>query len=82
MSNYLRPLWIFLVGQLGCLVAWLFIPALGVVETELVADTAVVQAQYNFWNWSWAANSLRFLVIIVWELCVIWAAGKAFVKGR
>lgn len=78
MSKYLAPLGIFVGGQVFLLFMWLLLPSIGSAGTTLAGNAHVS----TFWGMSWAANSLRLIVIIAGEFITIIAALIAFLKAK
>lgn len=80
MTKYLAPLGVFVMGNLVLLVVFLFLGAIGTAGEELVEETAEIAP--TFWNWSWAAGNLKFLVFLMFEAVILYATGKAFLKVK
>jgi len=80
MSKYLTPLWVFAGGQLLLLILWIFIPAIGQAGIDLA--TATEEHASTFWGWGWASNSLKILVVVVGELCVLYATFRAILATK
>jgi len=82
MGKYLVPLWVFVGGHMVMLFLFLFLNTIGTAADQLAADTAEMAPA--FWNWTWVAsgNTVKFLVLILLELLVLFATAKAFLKVR
>lgn len=80
MKEYLRPLGIFIGGNLLLLILWLFLPTIGNSATQLAADTA--EHASTFWGWAWVVSSIKILIVIIGELGVLFAAGWAFLHSK
>jgi hypothetical protein len=78
MKNYLMPLWIFVGGQFLILILWLFLSAIGTAGDTLATNEHIS----TFWGMTWAAGSIRFIVIIAGELIVTIAALIAFLHAK
>ena len=80
MSKYLAPLVIFVMGSLILLVAYIFMPAIGVAGEQLAAETAGVAS--TFWGWSWIVGGVKFWVFLMLWFAVLYATVRAFLKVR
>jgi len=80
MSEYLKPLWVFLGGNALLLVLWLFLPAIGDAGTALSAATAAHAD--TFWGWTWVVGSVKLFVVVLGELVVLFATFRAFLSAR
>lgn len=80
MREYLQPLFIFVGGNLGLLLIFLFFPAIGTVQTQLQSDTAAYAS--NFWGWSWVVTSIRLIVVLVFEGLILFTVAKSILGLR
>lgn len=82
MKKYMLPLFVFVTGHVLLLVAFLFLSTIGTsVETGVAGA-----ADYSgvFWGWAMFSNSsvVKFLVLIIWEMFVLYGTAMAFLKGH
>lgn len=80
MSQYFRPLWVFIGGNLLLLILWMFLPSIGDAGDTLAAATA--EHASTFWGWSWASSSVKIIVVIVGELLILYATARAFLSNK
>ena len=80
MSQYLKPLGVFVGGNLLLLILWLFLPSIGGAGDTLVAATA--EHASTFWGWTWVASSLKILVVIFGELVVLYGTARSFLSNK
>ena len=80
MGKYLAPLVVFVGGNLALLVVFLFLPAIGAAGDQLAADSAAMAS--TFWNWTMVVSNVKFWVFLIFELLVLVATGKEFMKVR
>lgn len=80
MLSYLRPLGIFIGGNLLLLIMWLFLPAIGNAGTQLAASTA--EHASTFWGWSWVVSSIKILVVVFGELLILFFTARDFLSSR
>ncbi len=80
MMKYLRPLGVFLGGQLFLLIVFLFLPAIGTAGTGLAAATA----EYDtvFWGWTWAVGAVKLWVVLFLELIVLYVTARTFLATK
>lgn len=80
MTKYFRPLFLFFSLQLVLLIVFLFFPALGSAETQLVEHTT---AWANIgWGWTWIVGSLRLIVVVLFEFVILFITARAFLAVR
>ena len=80
MGKYIRPLTIFVGGQIVMLLVLLFLPAIGVAGDDLAAETA--HWATIGWGWEWVSNSTRLIVFVTLELTILFLTAKAFLSAR
>ncbi len=80
MSKYLRPLWVFLVGQALLLIAWLLFPVLG----DAVANTLEETAAWGAIGWGYTAivGATRLLVVVGLELGILYETAREFMAYK
>jgi len=76
MIEYLRPLWIFVFGNVALLLVILFFPAIGVVQATLEGEISTIET--NFWGLSWVITSTRLIIVLVFEAVILYAVAKSF----
>ncbi len=77
MSKYLHPLWVFAGGQILILVLFLFFPTIANAVAGLWTKTSTAP----FWGWNWVVNSVRWLIVIISELLVLYNTARAFMDS-
>jgi len=80
MLKYIRPLGIFLGGNILLLILFLFFGAFGNAAEQLQSDTAAIAS--TFWAWDWAVTSVRLWIYISAELAILFLTAKAFLAVR
>lgn len=78
MSTFIRPLLVFLGGNIALLFVILFFPAIGTATTQLAADTA----GWTGWGWSWVVSSAKLFVFVIMELLILYGTARAFLSSR
>jgi len=78
MKEYMRPLWVFLLGNAAMLFLGLFLPAMADAGTQLAADTAAISG--DFWGLAWVITSIRTLYYIGFELVLLFVVAKMFLN--
>lgn len=80
MLKYLKPLGVFLGGQVFILFLWLLFPAIGSATSALATSTSAHAA--TFWGWSWVVSSTRLIIYIMAELFITISALVTFLKVK
>jgi len=80
MFQYLKPLLVFIGGNLLLLVLWLFLPSIGDAGTALSAATAAHAS--TFWGWGWVSSSIKIIVVVLGELVVLYGTFRAFLSAK
>ena len=75
MSKYLKPLGVFVSGQIIMLVLFLFMPN---IATALVNLAAVPGASLQLWGWDWLIPAGRIIIVVVVELVTCWVTALSF----
>lgn len=77
MKEYLRPLWIFGLGQAAILlIGVLAFDALDTELTALAASTSGIASA--FWGWSWVVTSAKLFYYVFLELGLMFVVAKSF----
>ena len=75
MTEYFRPLWIFISGNIALLLVYLFFPAIGVVQGTL--ETDIAGSVGNFWGLSWVITSTRVIIVVIFEAVILYAVARS-----
>lgn len=82
MKRKLLPLWVFLGGNVILLLLFLVLPTIG----NTVDTSTAAAADYTdvFWGWEWWSSGtvVKFVIMLIWEMLVLFATVKAFLAVR
>ncbi len=80
MLKYLAPLGVFIGGNFLLLIGLLFFPALKSTTDTLATGTAGIAS--TFWGWTWVVGSTRLIIFVIFELLILFATAKSFLKVK
>ena len=82
MTKYLAPLGIFIGGNILVLVIYLILPTVGNIVDADVAGAGDYSGV--FWQWGLISSGtfVKFLVMFIAEMLILFATAKAFLKTR
>lgn len=75
MKRFLRPLWVFVSGQVIMLALFLFFPQ---IATSLTGLAAVEGAGAALWGWIWLIPAARILIVIIVEGLTLYAVALSW----
>lgn len=82
MINYIRPLVIFVLGNLLLLIVALFMPGIDTATAALASETAELNAWAWGWNWLMSQGVVRLLIYLIFEGLILFATAKAFLAQK
>lgn len=79
IRNYLRPLWIFVAGNIFVLFLYLFFPTIADKAADLLGATPDMA---TWWGWTWVVGSIRLIIVAVAEIIILYGTARSFMDIR